>query len=70
MRKSKALKVGGVQREEIRKIMCFVNRKAYFSSCYFFITHFPLHFKLISRAWGSILVTFLITQNETQMTKI
>jgi hypothetical protein len=45
MRKLEALKVGGVQREVIRKITRFVNWKAYFSSCYFFITPLPLHFK-------------------------
>jgi hypothetical protein len=47
MRKSKALKVGGVQREEKReKKTCFVNwKKAYLSACYFFITPFHLHFK-------------------------
>jgi len=27
------------------KKKCFVSWKAYFSSCYFFITPFPLHFK-------------------------
>jgi hypothetical protein len=41
----KLLKVGGVQKEEIRKKTCFVSGKAYFSSCYFLITPFPLHFK-------------------------
>ncbi len=28
-----------------KKKTCFVNWKAYFSFCYFFITDFPLHFK-------------------------
>jgi hypothetical protein len=28
-----------------RKKKCFVSWKAYFSSCYFFITPFPSHFK-------------------------
>jgi hypothetical protein len=27
------------------KKTCFVNGKTYLSSCYFSITHFPLHFK-------------------------
>jgi hypothetical protein len=45
MRKLEALKVGGVQREEIRKKMRFVSCKAYFSSCYFSITPFPLYFQ-------------------------
>jgi hypothetical protein len=45
MRKLKALKVGGVQREKRRKKMHFVSWKAYFSSCYFFITPFPLYWK-------------------------
>jgi hypothetical protein len=40
MTKLEALKVGGVQREEIRKKTSFVSWKAYFS-----ITPFPLHFK-------------------------
>jgi hypothetical protein len=35
--------VGGVQREKKEK-MCFVSWKVYFSSCYVFITPFPLHF--------------------------
>ncbi len=42
MRKLEALKVGGVQKEK-KKI--FVSWKAYFSFCYFFITHLLLHFK-------------------------
>jgi hypothetical protein len=46
MRKLEALKVGGVQRKEITKEMHFVSWKAYFSSCYFSITPFPLHFPL------------------------
>jgi hypothetical protein len=46
MRKLEALKVRGVQREEKkRKITRFVSWKAYFSSCYFLITHFPLNCK-------------------------
>jgi hypothetical protein len=45
MRKLEALKVGKVQREEIRKKTHFVSLKAYLSSCYYFITPFPLHFK-------------------------
>jgi hypothetical protein len=45
MRKLEALKVGGVLREEIRKEPRFVSWKTYFSSCYFFIIPFPLHFK-------------------------
>jgi hypothetical protein len=46
MRKLEALKVRGVQKEE-KKIekMSFVSWKAYFSFCYFFMTHFLLHFK-------------------------
>jgi len=40
-----ALKVGGVQREENEKKKGFVRWKVYFSSCYFLITHFHLHFK-------------------------
>jgi len=55
MRKFEALKVRGVQREEIRKKMHFVSWKAYFS-----ITPFPCTSKMISRAWawGNALVTF------------
>jgi hypothetical protein len=47
MRKSEALKVGGVQREKKkkRKKTHFVSWKAYFPSCYFFITPFHLHLK-------------------------
>jgi hypothetical protein len=45
MRKLEALKVRGVQREEKRKITHFESWKVYFSSCYFLITHFPLHCK-------------------------
>jgi hypothetical protein len=45
MRKLDALKVGGVQREEKKENNVFFELKAYFSSCYFFITHFALHFK-------------------------
>jgi hypothetical protein len=41
-RKLRGLKVGGVEREKKKS---FVSWKAYLSSCYFFITHFPLHFK-------------------------
>jgi len=37
-------KKGEVQREEKRKKTHFVSWKAYFSSCYFFIIPFPLHF--------------------------
>jgi hypothetical protein len=41
MRKLKALKVAGIQREEfLKKKKHFVSCKAYFSSCYFFITPF------------------------------
>jgi hypothetical protein len=43
MRKLKALKIGGLQRQEKKKLF-FVGWKAYFSSGYF-ITPFPLHFK-------------------------
>jgi hypothetical protein len=45
MRKLEALKVGGVQREGKKKKTHFVSNKAYFSSCYFFITpfQFALH---------------------------
>jgi hypothetical protein len=45
MIKLEPLKVGGVQREEKRKETRFVSWKAYFSSCYFFIIPFHLHFK-------------------------
>jgi len=47
MRKLEALKVGGVQRgkKKKKKKMRFISWKAYFSSCYFSITHFHLHFK-------------------------
>jgi hypothetical protein len=45
MRKLEGLKVRGVQREEKRKQMRFVSWKAYFSSCYFIITPFHLHYK-------------------------
>jgi hypothetical protein len=44
MRKLEALKVGGVQREGKKKRI-FMSWKAHFSSCYFFITPFHLHFK-------------------------
>jgi hypothetical protein len=40
-----SLKLGGIQSEEKRKETCFVSSKDYFSSCYFFIIPFPLHFK-------------------------
>jgi hypothetical protein len=45
MRKLEALKVRRVQGEERREKTCFVNWKAFFSSCYFFIIYFSLHFK-------------------------
>jgi hypothetical protein len=45
MRKLEALKVGGVQKEGKKEKKCFESWKAYFSSCYFFITPFHLHFK-------------------------
>jgi hypothetical protein len=46
MRKLKALKIRGVQREEKKgKKMRLVSWKAYFYSCYFFITPFPLYLK-------------------------
>jgi hypothetical protein len=45
MRKIEALKIRGVQREEKRKRTCFVSWKASFSSCYFIIIPFHLHFK-------------------------
>jgi hypothetical protein len=49
MRKLKTLKIRGVQRKNKNKgkNTRFVNWKAYFSSCYFFITpfHFHLHLK-------------------------
>jgi hypothetical protein len=41
MRKLKALKAGEVQ----RKKMGFISWKAYFSSCYFLVAPFHLHFK-------------------------
>jgi hypothetical protein len=47
-----------------RKTMCFVSWKAYFSSCYFFITPFP--FLKLEVA----VIKILITQNETHMMKI
>jgi hypothetical protein len=43
MRKLEASKVGGVQREGKKPL--FVSWKAYFSSGYFSITPFPLHFE-------------------------
>jgi hypothetical protein len=43
MKKIEALKVRGVQKEEEKT--CFVSWKTYFSSCYFFIIPFHLHFK-------------------------
>jgi hypothetical protein len=43
MRKLEALQVV-VQREGKKKTW-FLSLKVYFSSCYFFITPFPLHFK-------------------------
>jgi len=59
MTKLKALKGGGVQREEKRKGTCFVNWKAYFSSCYFLLLLlFICNSKMISRAWGSTPITF------------
>jgi hypothetical protein len=33
------------RKEKKRKETCFVSWKTYLSSCYFFIIHFPLHFK-------------------------
>jgi hypothetical protein len=59
MTKLEALKGGGVQREEKRKWMCFVNWKAYFSSCYFLLLLlFICNSKMISIAWGSTPITF------------
>ncbi len=44
--KSEALKVGGVQTEEIKgKKHILLAEKDYFSSYYFFIATFRLHFK-------------------------
>jgi len=40
-----SLLVGGVQKEKKGKQTYFVSWKVYFSSWYFFITQFPLHFK-------------------------
>jgi hypothetical protein len=40
-----SLKLRGIQSEEKRKETCFVSSKDYFSSSYFFIIAFPLHFK-------------------------
>jgi hypothetical protein len=45
MEKLEALKVGGIEREEKRKIMRFVNCKAYFDSNFFFIMPLPFHLK-------------------------
>ncbi len=45
MEKLEALKVGGIEREEKRKIMRFVNCKAYFDSKFFFIMPLPFHLK-------------------------
>jgi hypothetical protein len=48
MRKLEALKVGGVQREEKRKkkeLCVSWNFFIFYFFGYFFITHFPLHFK-------------------------
>jgi len=45
MRKLEVLKVGQVQREEKKEKTCFVSWKDNFSSCYFFITPFHLHYK-------------------------
>jgi hypothetical protein len=42
LRKLEALKVGGVKN---KKKKGFRSWKAFFFSCYFFITSFPLHFK-------------------------
>jgi hypothetical protein len=44
MKKLEALKVGGGPKRRKKKT-CFVSWKAYFSSCYIYITPFPLHFK-------------------------
>jgi hypothetical protein len=44
MRKLEALKVGPKRKKEQNKNR-FVSWKAYFSTCYFFIIPFPLHFK-------------------------
>jgi hypothetical protein len=65
-----SLKIRGVQKEKKRKKKThLVGWKAYFS-CYFF--HYSLFCtsKMISKAWGNALVTFFITQNETNMMKI
>jgi hypothetical protein len=43
MKNLEVLKIGGVQRKE--KKTHFVSWKVNFSSCYFFITPFPFHFK-------------------------
>jgi hypothetical protein len=45
MRKLEVLKVGGVQRKWKRKLMLFVSSKAYFASCYFFITSLSFQFE-------------------------
>ncbi len=34
----------GPKKKKKKKKICFVSWKVYFSSCYFFITPFPLHF--------------------------
>jgi hypothetical protein len=57
MRKLEALKVGGVQREEKRKIIHLLGWKAYFSSCYFLLI-FLCTAKMISQATGSAPITF------------
>jgi hypothetical protein len=44
MRKLEALKVGPKRKKKQNKNR-FVSWKAYFSTCYFFIIPFPLHFK-------------------------
>jgi hypothetical protein len=56
---------GGLKRRKKKKITLFCKLKSFFFSLLFFIFLFLYTSKLISKAWGSIPITFLITQNES-----
>jgi hypothetical protein len=60
MRKLKALKIRGVQREEKMKKMCFVGCKAFFFSplVIYSLLLFICTSQMISRAGGSASITF------------
>jgi len=62
MRKLEALKVGEVQREKKKQVLRV--GKLIFLLVIFSLLLFICTSKMISRAWGSDPITFLITQNE------